>query len=156
MDPETITRSIRIATTADAVWDAFRDDDGLSGWLAATVDLDVSPGSAGRLVDHDGTTRRAVVTDVHDGRRLSLVWWDETEPDDPSAVEVSLEEGDGATTVTVTETRAPRGTGGLGGVEASIASSRVEDLADGAALGAWGLRLDRLAARVDGLARVGV
>lgn len=146
MEPLTVTRRIRLDADLHRVWDVLRHDDGLSGWLAHRVELDVAPGAAGRLVDADGRRRAVVVTEVADGERLGFTWWDEDRPDAASSVVLTLE-GDGeATTVTVTETldAGPvAAAGSIGGGGSLLAEASVEALF--ATVDAWGARLGRLA-----------
>jgi len=145
MDPLTITRSIRIDAASEAVWASVGAADGLAGWIGESVDLDVAVGAAGSVVDHDGTRRRLVVTEVAEGERVGFVWWDDDRPDDVSTVVICLDdEGDGAR-VTVTETLDPvnaGAAGGLGGRASSLAGAEVGDLVEVA--DRWEGRLGRL------------
>ena len=146
MEPVTVTRSIRLDADARRVWDALADDDGLSGWLADRVELDVQPGAAGRLLDDDGAARRVVVTEVAEGTRLGFAWWSDDAPDAASSVVITIAgEGD-ATTVTVTETLDPTllaTVGRAGGSGAHLTEAAVVDLIG---LGdAWAERFGRLA-----------
>ncbi|CAN5438976.1 hypothetical protein BH10ACT1_BH10ACT1_39310 [soil metagenome] len=148
MDPLTITRSIRIDADLDAVWASVGDVEGLAGWLGSRVDVDLVAGAAGSFVDHDGTSRRLVVTEVEAGaaqRHVGFVWWDDEHPDDASRVTIAVEhDGDGAR-VTVTETVDPLGAavgGSLGGRASAWSGAHVGDLVE---LGdRWGSRLDQL------------
>ena len=45
------------------------------------MELDPTPGAAGRVVDHDGAERRLVVDAVEPGRRLAWHWWSDDAPD---------------------------------------------------------------------------
>ena len=128
MEPLTITRSVRIDADVDRVWTSVADGQGLAGWLGGEVDVVVEPGAAGRLVEHGGATRRLVVTEVDDHRRVGFVWWDQDDPADASRVVISVE-GDGTgTLVTVTETVDPVAAGALGGRASTIGEARVDDL----------------------------
>ncbi|QXC60070.1 SRPBCC family protein [Aquihabitans sp. G128] len=149
MDPLTITRSVRIDADLDAVWASVGDADGLAGWLGAAIEVDLVAGAAGSVVDHDGTSRRLVVTTV-DGvaprRQVGFTWWDEDRPDDASHVTIAVEgDGDGAR-VTVTETLDPVSVGSHGGRASALGGAHVGDLLDaGAALGhRWDARLGAL------------
>jgi uncharacterized protein YndB with AHSA1/START domain len=154
MEPRTIARTVRIDAATGAVWDALRSADGLSGWLAEQVDVDVAPGAAGRLVDWSGAERSVVVTDVRDGEHLGFTWWDDAAPHDASTVRIAIEQDGDGTRVTVTETVDPAAapaTGGIGGATGRLADARVADLGADAA-DPWAHRLGRLAARVGAVA----
>lgn len=151
MDPLTITRSVRIDADLDAVWASIADAEGLAGWLGAAVEVDLVAGAAGSILDHDGTSRRLVVTEVGDGlerRQVGFVWWDEDRPDDASRVTIEVaSSGDGGgARVTVTETVDPRAVGSMGGRASALAGAQVGDLLDaGAAIGhRWDARLEQL------------
>lgn len=73
----TVRREVVLDASIDAVWAAFADDDGLAGWLADEVDLDVAPGASGSVRDGGGRRRPVRVDEVRDGRGLSLIWEDE-------------------------------------------------------------------------------
>ncbi len=148
MDPLTITRSIRIEAGADAVWASVADPDGLAGWLGGSVDVDLSPGSAGSFVDDDGT-RRLVVTEVAEGRALGFVWWDDARPDDASAVRIDIAADGEGTRVTVTETLDPVGVEATGRSGGRASARSVAEVGDLAALGGrWDDRLGALIGRV--------
>ena len=145
MEPLTVTRRIRLDADLGRVWDVLRDGDGLQGWLADEVELDVAPGAAGRLIDADGRRRAVVVTEVADGHRLGFTWWDEAQPESASTVVLTLEGVGDATTVTVTETidAGPlAASGSIGGAGSLLAEASVEALFE--AGDAWGARLGRL------------
>ncbi len=132
-----VTRSIALGASADAVWASLRDADGLTGWLGDEIDLGaVAPGAAGSVAE-GGAVRRLVVTEVDEGRSIGFAWWDETNPAEVSTVTIALAPGtDHTTTVTVTERLA-------GAATASIGAASVRDLA--AAEGeAWDRRLQAL------------
>lgn len=131
---------------ADEVWRSLGDDEGLAGWLGDTVDLEVVPGAAGTVVD-GSSVRRVVVTEVDEGRSVGFVWWDESSPEEASAVTIALAPGDdGTTTVTVTERLA-------GAAVASLGEATIGDLVGSADAG-WDRRLQALvgaSARTDAL-----
>ncbi len=104
MDPFVI-RQVQLPVSAKEAWASFADAEGLRGWLGDEVDLDVAVGAAGTVRDR-GAIRRVVVTEVIEGERLGFTWWDEDAPAEASVVTVTLDEIDGATTVTVTESLA--------------------------------------------------
>lgn len=102
---EIVERHVTLPTDRESAWALLTEPDDLAGWLGADVELDPTPGAAGRVVDHDGTHRSLVVDEVTDGHRLSWRWWD----DDGAAsqVEVTLTPGDAGTLVTVVERPLP-------------------------------------------------
>lgn len=146
MDPFTITRSVRIEADAAAVWASVADAEGLAGWLGVAVDVDVAPGAAGSVRDHDGATRRLVVTDVAERQQVGFVWWDQDEPADASRVVISVEDDGDGTRVTVTETLDPVAVGALGGRASAIDGAGVGDL------GGLGTRWDDRLAHLIGVA----
>lgn len=157
MDPLTITRSLRIDADTETVWASVVDAEGLAGWLGAAVDVEVTPGGAGLVRDHDGTTRQLVVTEVAERRLVGFVWWDRDEPGEASRVAISVvPDGDG-TRVTVTETLAPAAAvafGALGGRASAFGLAEVDELAG---LGArWDDRLSQLLGAVSATALVAV
>lgn len=85
-----IEREVTLPTDVDAAWHLLSRPDDLAAWLGAEVDLDLSPGAAGIVVDHDGTTRRLVVDEVDAGRRVSWTWWPDDEAEAASRVEITL------------------------------------------------------------------
>lgn len=128
MEPRSITRTVRIDADVAAVWDAVGRADGLARWLGGEVDVDVAPGAAGSVVEHDGTRRRVVVTEVDEGRRVGFVWWGEDRPTDASTVVIAVDgDGDGAR-VTVTETVDPVAAGAFGGRASACSAAGVADL----------------------------
>lgn len=148
MEPCSITRTVRISAGTDEVWESVGRVEGLAGWLGGAVDVDLTPGEAGSFVDHDGVTRRLVVTELDEGRRVGFVWWDEDRPSAASSVVIAVDgDGDGAR-VTVTETVDPVAVGALGG----RASARtVAEVADVIGIGhRWDARLASLVGAAPG------
>lgn len=140
-EPTTVTRTISIDATADAVWRSLVDETELSAWFGATVEMDAVAGGLARF-DDGVTVRRAVVHAVEDGRRLGFTWWDEAHPDDARTVELRVDAADGPAApvrLTVTETVA---IGGSAGGARACSWTGIDD--------AWTDRLDRMAARIDG------
>ncbi|MGE4428740.1 MAG: SRPBCC domain-containing protein [Solirubrobacteraceae bacterium] len=100
--PDPVVRRERhLPADRDAVWALLRDADGLAGWLADEVDLEVREGAEGRLRWADGEERLAVVEEVADRRRIVLRWWEEDGP--PSLVELTLDDAGDATRLVVVE-----------------------------------------------------
>lgn len=87
-----VRREVALRADADAVWEQLADADGLSGWLADEVDVEVRPGADGTVRDHGGSERSVRVEDVEPGRRLSLVWTDAG--DEETLVELTVEPAD--------------------------------------------------------------
>jgi uncharacterized protein YndB with AHSA1/START domain len=139
-----VTRSIELPVSADEAWASIGGAEGLARWLGDAVELDVTPGATGTIIDR-GRVRRVVVTEVDAGRSVGFVWWDEAAPEEASVVTIALTptvgpdaaHADGArTTVTVTERLA-------GAASASIGGATVGDLVR-AADTAWDRRLQAL------------
>ncbi|MEV4420781.1 SRPBCC domain-containing protein [Patulibacter sp. NPDC049589] len=82
-------RELVLDAAPDDVWAQVADDDGLAGWLADEVDLDVREGATGTVRDAGGRPRPVEVDEVVPGRRLGLVWRDED--DRPALVDIALE-----------------------------------------------------------------
>jgi uncharacterized protein YndB with AHSA1/START domain len=89
----------------DEVWRALTDPARLSEWFANEVELDLRPGGEGVFRWDDGTERRATVEEVEDERRFAFTW--EEEGDEPTRVEITLDDVDSGTEVTVVESPAP-------------------------------------------------
>lgn len=102
---------------ADELWAALTEPEQLAAWLGDEVTLDVRPGGQGRVVD-DGETRRVVVDDVEEGRRLAFTWWPEepaghrgtaggtaTIAGAPTSVELVVEPADAGCRLIVRETQ---------------------------------------------------
>lgn len=100
---ETVERTITLPTDVEGAWDLLTRPEDLEGWLGAEVVLDPTPGSAGIVVDHDGTRRQLVVDEVDHGRRLSWRWWGDGDEEAASTVEITLVPSFDGTLLTVTE-----------------------------------------------------
>jgi uncharacterized protein YndB with AHSA1/START domain len=109
----TVTRTIDLAAPAAAVWTVLGDRDGLAGWLAAAPTPAPTPAGgplvAGAVldVDRDGTgvLHRLVVTEAAEGR-VGFLWWKLDDPAEVTRVELAVDDVDGGSRVTVTETLA--------------------------------------------------
>ena len=116
-----IEQTIDVDAPIADVWEAVTDPDALADWLGAGVDLDVRVAGTGRVVDHDGTVRQVLVTDVEPGQRLAWHWW--SDDGELSSVELTLEPLVDATRVRVVEVLLPA-TGGSLQASARLASCR--------------------------------
>lgn len=104
-DVPQVTRTTVVPADADTVWSAVSDAAELEAWLAPSVELDITPGATGRVVDDDGVERTVEVDEVEVGRRVAMRWWPAARPHDVSRVEIELVPCVSHTVVTVTETR---------------------------------------------------
>ena len=101
--PMQVEREVVLPVPPDVAWEAITDDDELSEWFAADVELDPRPGGAGRFVDDDGSVRRAIVETVDPERHLRFVWWPEDGAAAPTSVDFELVEVGAGTRLTVIE-----------------------------------------------------
>jgi len=83
-----VEQSVDIEAAPDEVWHTLTDPDELSRWLDAEVDLDLEPGSVGRVVHPDGTVHQVLVTEVEPPHRLAWHWWEDG--GDLSTVEITV------------------------------------------------------------------
>ena len=79
-----VTRDVVLPVSSAEAWELITDPDELALWL--------------------GTERRIVVDEVVEGRRVGFVWWADDDPEQASRVELVVEEAEGGSRVTVTET----------------------------------------------------
>jgi uncharacterized protein YndB with AHSA1/START domain len=100
-DQQVVRREVVLPVDLDAAWANLADAEGLEGWLADDIDLDVRPGAEGTARWSDGTERHVVVDEIEVGRRLALCWWAEGE--DATLVELTLDEHDDGTRLVVVE-----------------------------------------------------
>jgi uncharacterized protein YndB with AHSA1/START domain len=98
-------RRVVLPGSREDVWRALTDPDRLAQWFANEVELDLRPGGKGVFRWADGTERRATVEDVEDKRRFGFRW--EEEGEEPTRVELMLDDADDGTEVTVVESPAP-------------------------------------------------
>ncbi len=135
-----IRREIDLDADLARVWHALTDREELSDWLGGAVELEMSPGRNGTIVDDEGTLRHALVGDVDPERRLSLRWWPDGGPEEGAVSEVTFElcPTEGGTRLVVTETPLAPTT-----AHASIAKAAY-----------WEARLDTLWLRVSAAALV--
>jgi uncharacterized protein YndB with AHSA1/START domain len=104
---DAVERQVTLPVDLEEAWSLLTRPDDLTGWLGAEVELDPTPGHAGRVVDHDGTVRHLVVDDVQIGHRLSWRWSPEDEPSRLTRVEICLVRAAEGTTVRVVESALP-------------------------------------------------
>jgi len=105
---DAVERHVTLEADLAEVWELLTRPDDLAGWLGAEVTLDPTPGTAGLVVDHDGTRRRLRVDEVDEGRRISWRWWVDGDDDGAaSRVEITLTPADGGTRVDVVELPLP-------------------------------------------------
>ena len=100
---DAVERQVTLPTDLEEAWALLTRPDDLAAWLGADVVLDPTPGAAGIVVAHDGSTRRLVVDAVDPGRRIAWRWWSDEAPEEPSRVEITLVPVDGGTSVRVVE-----------------------------------------------------
>ena len=132
-----VRREVLLPLSPEELWPALSEPDRLAEWLAPEVRIELRPGGDAAFDWPDGS-RRAVVEEVDEPRRLSFRWWEcgNAEGDGvagESRVEFTLSEADGGTLLRVTET-------GLGDAEGTMPQIA-------AMLGAgrgWERALDRL------------
>jgi uncharacterized protein YndB with AHSA1/START domain len=100
-----IRREMLLGVDREEAWSALRDAEGLSGWLADEVDLEVREGADGRVAWRTGEERLVAVEEVTERRRLVLCW---REPDgEPSLVELTLDDAPEGTRLVVVEIPLP-------------------------------------------------
>jgi uncharacterized protein YndB with AHSA1/START domain len=97
-----VRREVLLAAELEAVWDALTKPEALRAWFANDAELIPAPGGTGHFRWGDGSQRDAVVEAVEEQRELVFRWG--TSPEDESRVEIALEEVEGGTRVSVTET----------------------------------------------------
>ena len=98
-----VERTLLLDLPPDEVWRAISDETMLREWLAPEIELDLRPNGAMVCRTESGEERPGVVELVEDGERLAFRWWRDGAAD-ASRVELRLEETDGGTRLTVTET----------------------------------------------------
>jgi uncharacterized protein YndB with AHSA1/START domain len=124
-----VRRAITLPVPRERAWRAVTEE--LDAWLADEVHLDPREGGEVSVRWRDGRTRTGVVEEVSEERRLSFRWRGDADADAESLVELTLDDVEDGTRVTVLE--AP-----------------VEAIADGSArlvptASVWGPRMSALA-----------
>ena len=97
---DSVTRAIVLPVPPEEAWDALTRPDELAAWLADEVDCEdeLEEGTEAVLHWDDGQSRRAVVAEADEPRRLSWVWHGEGAGDE-TRVEFELIELPGRETL---------------------------------------------------------
>jgi uncharacterized protein YndB with AHSA1/START domain len=98
-----VERTITIGEQRERVWRALIDADLLGRWLRAEVELDPRPGGPARFRPDHGPSRTGRVAAVDVGRRLALDWWPDGLEAAATRVELTLEDDDAGTRLSVVE-----------------------------------------------------
>lgn len=139
-----VVREIELDAPADEVWQVVSEAAELSTWLGDVVELDVTPGGRGRVVD-GGVARTVVVDDVEPGQRLAFRWWDDRDGEaGASRVVITVVPTGGPTRLVVRETP----------FHLTARASCAPAARSAAAALRWDVRLVCLAVMVGALARV--
>jgi uncharacterized protein YndB with AHSA1/START domain len=101
IEDETVRRVMILPVDRDTAWAALRDADGLAGWLADEVELEVRAGARGNVRWDSGEERLVEVEEVQERRRVVLRWCERG--GDPSIVELTLDDVPGGTRLVVIE-----------------------------------------------------
>jgi uncharacterized protein YndB with AHSA1/START domain len=134
MERTTVRRTVDLDCDATTLWRLVSDAGELGAWLGDDVELDLSVGGSGHLVDDDGVRRQITVTGLTTGERLAFTWWPGDDEGVASDVVFTVEETDSGARLVITETAGPA--------------------LDGAISGAWETRVVSLWLSVCSLARV--
>jgi uncharacterized protein YndB with AHSA1/START domain len=101
---ETVERHLTLPGSPDQVWELLTRPDELGAWLGDDVVLDPTPGSAGRVLERDGTEHHLRVEQAETATRISWRWWRPGEDDAAaSRVEITLTPSDEGTVLRVVE-----------------------------------------------------
>ncbi|MDO8184336.1 SRPBCC domain-containing protein [Conexibacter sp. JD483] len=119
-----VHRAVVLPISREQAWAAVTDPDQLACWLADEVELDPREGGAARFAWDDGSARVGVVDAIAERRRIAFRWRPQDadggegagdraaaggDPDDPgrdeSLVELTLDDVEGGTRVSVVEVR---------------------------------------------------
>lgn len=118
-----VHRAVVLPVPRERAWEAVTDPEQLACWLADEVELDAREGGAARFAWADGTVRVGVVDELAEQRRIAFRWRAGENADgdgagdrvagrdgeDPSGeeslVELTLDEVEGGTRVSVFEVR---------------------------------------------------
>lgn len=105
MIEQAIRRETLLPVVREVAWRALRDAQGLEGWLADEVSLDVREGAEGRLRWRSGEERLARVEEVSELERVVLRW---RQPGgEASLVELTLYDAPQGTRLVVVELPVP-------------------------------------------------
>lgn len=102
---QVVRREVLLPCDRETAWRRLADAEGLRSWLAQEVDLDVRPRAQGTIRLHDGQLREVEVEEVQPRRRVSLIWREAG--GEPSLVELTLDEVEQGTRLTVIEVPIP-------------------------------------------------
>ena len=104
---DTIERTITVAGTIEEVWEALTVADHIKQWFGDSAEIDLRPGGTFRIGWSEYDSVVEAVVEVVDPPRTFAYRWDAGTTDDGVAwttkVTFTLEEANGATTVTVME-----------------------------------------------------
>src|SRR5258706_9095051 len=104
MEDVTITRRVDLDVSLDELWRLVSEPGELAGWFADSVELDLRPGGAGRIID-GGVHRDVRVDRVDPGHRIEFMWHDLDEPATASRVVIEIgPAADGRSRLDITET----------------------------------------------------
>ncbi|ADB54243.1 SRPBCC family protein [Conexibacter woesei] len=98
-----VHRAVVLPVSRERAWEAVTDPAQLACWLADEVELDAREGGAATFAWEDGTTRVGVVDELAEQRRIAFRWHDEELEE--SLVELTLDDVEGGTRVSVVEVR---------------------------------------------------
>ncbi|MDO8211562.1 SRPBCC domain-containing protein [Conexibacter sp. CPCC 206217] len=99
-----VHRAVVLPVSRADAWRAVTDPDQLACWLADEVELDARAGGAARFAWEDGSARVGVVDELTEQRRIAFRWHADGEADE-SVVELTLDDVEGGTRVSVFEAR---------------------------------------------------
>lgn len=135
-----VHRSVVLPVSRETAWEAVTDPEQLACWLADEVELEPREGGAARFRWDDGEDRVGVVDELSEQRRIAFRWQpaDPREESGESLVELTLDDVDGGTRISVVEVRTDLLRGG--GAELAPASAPT----------AWAGRVTALAANATG------
>lgn len=102
-EPAAVHRAVVLPVSRERAWEAVTDPAQLACWLADEVELDAREGGTATFAWEDGTTRVAVVDELAEQRRIAFRWHDEQQEE--SLVELTLDDVEGGTRVSVVEVR---------------------------------------------------
>lgn len=99
-----VHRAVVLPVSRADAWRAVTDPEALACWLADEVELDAREGGAARFVWEDGSARVGVVDELTEQRRIAFRWREDG-GEEESIVELTLDDVEGGTRVSVFEAR---------------------------------------------------